>query len=105
MNDRILDYTNFCVNGTKLLDGQVITELGSYVSYGVIINEDVDIPKLNAALKELYSEIDIFHMHLAQDEEGIYYCFDERISEDIHILHPGGNTPEERLEAVKTHVI
>lgn len=105
MNDRILDYTNFCVNGTKLLDGQVITELGSYVSYGVMIHEDVDIPKLNAALKELYSEIDIFHTHLAQDKEGIYYCFDERISEDIHILHPGGNTPEERLEAAKTHVI
>jgi hypothetical protein len=22
MNDRVLDYTNFCVNGTKLLDGR-----------------------------------------------------------------------------------
>ncbi len=105
MSDKILDYTDFCVNGTTLIDGQRINGLECYVSYGVIIHDAVDIPKLNAALRKLYSETDCFHMHLEHSDEGLKYHFSESISEDIHIIEPEGDTPEERIESAKSHVI
>ncbi len=105
MNYRILDYTDFCVNGTTLLDGQRVSGLESFVSYGVIIYDEVDIPKLNAALRKLYSVIDCFHMHLERNDEGLEYHFSENISEDIHVIEPEGDTPEKRLEIAKSHVI
>ncbi|MCR4955141.1 MAG: hypothetical protein K6A30_00455 [Lachnospiraceae bacterium] len=105
MENRLLDYSKFCVEGTELLDGQKISGLNSYVSYGVLIHENVDVAKLNECVKSLYREIDCFHMHLVQDENGFAYGFDPNIGEEVHLLKAEGEKPEEKLRFAKNHVL
>lgn len=106
MGNSILDYTDFCINGTTLLDGQRISGLESCVSYGVSIHEEVDTKALNEAVRQVYSEIDCFHMHLVKNADGSSsYLFDKDITEELHIVSAEGATPAERLEYAKNRLI